>query len=61
MRIELTDLLCAIKKGRSSKKELSGLVAAINKHKVGGKILESLHVGLSKMSDKDIRKYVDSL
>jgi len=61
MKIELTDLLCAIKRGRSSKKEFSGLVAAINKYKVGGKILESLHLGLSKMSDKDIKKYVDSL
>ena len=61
MKIELCELLCAIKKGKSSKKGISELVSAINEQKVGRKVLESVHIGLSKMSDKDIKKFVDSL
>ena len=61
MKIELTELLCSIKKGKSSKKGIAELVGAINKLKVGDKVLESVHIGLSKMSEKDIKKYVDSL
>lgn len=61
MKIELTDLLCSIKKGKSSKKGISEIAAAINKHRSSEKILESIHIGLSKMPDKDIKKFVDSL
>ena len=61
MKIDLTELLIAIKTRRSSRKGISDIVSAISQNRVNRKILESIHVGLSKMSDKDIKKFVDSL
>jgi len=61
MKIDLCELLCGIKNKKSSKKGITELVQAINKLKAADKILESLHIGLSKMPDKDIKKFVDSL
>lgn len=61
MKIELTELLIGIKNGRSSKKGISEIVSAISQHKLNSKILESIHVGLSKLSDKEIKKIVDSM
>ena len=61
MKIDLAELLIAIKNGRSSKKGISDIVSAIRQTRTNSKVLESIHMGLSKMSDKDIKKFVDSL
>jgi len=61
MKIDLYELLCAIKKGKSTNKGIAELASAINDQKVSRKVLESVHIGLSKMSDRDIKKFVDSL
>ena len=61
MKIDLTELLIAIKTGRSSKKGISDVVSALSQHRMNSKILESIHVGLSKLPNKEIKKFVDSL
>lgn len=61
MKIDYAELLIAIKTGRSQNKIISEFVVVINKNKLRQKLLEELHVGLSKLQDKDIKKFVDSL
>lgn len=59
MKVALADVLIGIKNGKTNKKELKGLIEAINQSKANKKILESLHVGLSNFTDKDVIKFVE--
>jgi hypothetical protein len=59
MKVALEDILIGIKNGKTNKKELKGLIEAINQSKANKKILESLHVGLSNFTDRDVVKFVE--
>jgi hypothetical protein len=61
MKIELSDLLIGIKNGRTSRRELKGLIDAINQTKLNKKILENIHLGLSNFSDKEVAQFVNTL
>lgn len=61
MKIELSDLLIGIKNGRTGRRELKGLIDAINQTKSNKKILENIHLGLSNLSDKEVAQFVTSL
>lgn len=58
MKVALEDILIGIKNGKTNKKELKGLIEAINQTKANKKILESLHVGLSNFADREIANFV---
>lgn len=60
MKVALEDILIGIKNGKTNKKELKGLIEAINQSKSNKKILESLHVGLSNFADRDVIRFVES-
>lgn len=60
MKVELADLLIGIKNGKTNKKELKKLIDAINQTKSNKKILESIHLGLSGFSDRDVIKFLES-
>ena len=60
MKVALEDILIGIKNGKTNKKELKGLIEAINQSKANKKILESLHVGLSNFTDREVVKLVES-
>ena len=60
MKVALEDILIGIKNGKTNKKELKGLIEAINQSKANKKILESLHVGLSNFTDRDVIRFVES-
>jgi hypothetical protein len=60
MKVALEDILIGIKNGKTNKRELKGLIEAINQSKANKKILESLHVGLSNFTDRDVIRFVES-
>lgn len=61
MKIELSDLLIGIKNGKTGRRELKGLIDAINQTKSNKKILENIHIGLSNFSDKEVAQYLNTL
>ena len=55
------DFLRAIRGGKCSQKGWAEIVAAIHRLKLGDKILEEIHLGLSKLPDRELKRFLDSL
>ena len=49
----------AIKRGKTSKKGWKEFVSTINRLKLTDSILEGIHLGLSKLPDKDAKKFFE--
>lgn len=61
MTIELYDFIKALKTGKTNKPGWSKVVDAIGKAKLNDKILDSIHVGMKNLNDRELKKLIDSL
>jgi hypothetical protein len=56
-----TEFITSTKRGKSTRKGWSEVISAIHRLKMSDKVLEEMYIGLSKISDRDLQKYLDSL
>lgn len=61
MKFELSELLIAIKNNRSNNKEIKVIVDTLNKKKTRKQFLETIQIGFTKLTDKEIKKFTSSL